>query len=461
FTVGLVALEDCSIAVGISEAKSAAGDIIKSSAFDVRAVKHLLKSVDSGLVQLRPEMIVKQNPVNMYAGITRQLWITLETPEDAKPGIYTAEVSLKAGEKQGLKIPVKIEVLPFKLERDPEMQFGWFSMTFSEAAFADYKKHGNNSIHGFPGIYPQVSGGKCSFDFSEYDRVAELVKKNGFDKFWNLMHPPRLSDQEQFSGEFNSAYVDGLDQLSKWARKKGIKAYFHLVDEIREEEPQRNLASAKKLVELARKVPGIVLWNDPMRDNDGKKDYTEIADMFDMIAPHCWSPNAKIIARTRELKKPLWFYNSGRSRASFGFVMWKNNSRGRIEWAYTCWDENSSREATTWSTCRAGDPNAGIVYPLKGELIPTPNYEWCSEGIDDHAYIYTLEQAITAASSGSAESKTAAARSKALLQAIKDKTEIYCGATDMGGTGDKNEYDTIKWRKAIAAEIVKLKTVIK
>ncbi|MEI7904107.1 MAG: hypothetical protein WCI43_01680, partial [Candidatus Firestonebacteria bacterium] len=47
FTVGLVALEDCSIAVGISEAKNAAGEIIKSSAFDIRTVKHLLKSVDS------------------------------------------------------------------------------------------------------------------------------------------------------------------------------------------------------------------------------------------------------------------------------------------------------------------------------------------------------------------------------------------------------------------------------
>ncbi len=459
-TVGLVPLEDLDVTVSVSDAKCG-GSVIPASAFDLRAVKHLIKAVDFGVSQLRPEMIIKQNPVKLYKGVTRQLWITLETPEDALPGKYSAEITLKAGEKQALKIPLAVEVLPFKLVRDSGMQFGWFAMNFTDAAFADYAKHGNNSIHGFPGVAPEVTGGKCKIDFSELDKAAALVKKYGFAGHLNLMSAPHLGNVEQFSDEFNSAYVDGIKQLNDWAKKKGIKIYFHLADEIREEDPSRNLSSASKLVKLARQVPDAVLWNDPMRDNDGKVDYISIADMFDILAPHCGPYNARIMARTRELNKPLWFYNSGRSRASFGFVMWKNGSRGRIEWAYTCWDENSSREPTTWSTCRAGDPYAGIVYPLKGELIPSPNYEWCSEGIDDHAYIYTLEQEIKKASAGTAAQKSAAKKAASLLSAIKEKTDSYCGATDMGGTADKNEYDAIAWRKQIAAEIVKLKALSK
>jgi len=459
-TVGLVPLEDLDVTVSVSDAKCG-GALIPAAAFDIRAVKHLIKAVDFGVSQLRPEMIIKQNRVKLYKGVTRQLWITLETPEDALPGKYSAEITLKAGDKKGLKIPLVVEVLPFKLLRDPGMQFGWFAMNFTDAAFANYAKHGNNSIHGFPGVVAEVSGGKCKIDFSELDKAAALVKKYGFAEHLNLMGAPRLRNAEQFSAEFNSAYVDGIKQLNDWAIKKGLKIYFHLADEIREEEPSRNLASASKLVKLARQVQDAVLWNDPMRDSDGKVDYISIADMFDIIAPHCWSHNARIIARTRELNKPLWFYNSGRSRASFGFVMWKNGSRGRIEWAYTCWDENSSREPTTWSTCRAGDPYAGIVYPLKGELIPSPNYEWCSEGIDDHAYIYTLEQEIRKAQEGTAAQKSAAKKAASLLSAIKEKTDSYCGATDMGGTADRNEYDAIIWRKQIAAETVKLKALSK
>ncbi len=459
-TVGLVPLDDGEVTVSVSDAKCG-GAVIPAAAFDIRAVKHLIKAVDFGVSQLRPEMIIRQNPVKLYKGVTRQLWITLETPEDALPGKYSAEITLKAAGRQALKIPLAIEVLPFKLLRDPGMQFGWFAMNFTDAAFADYAKHGNNSIHGFPGVVAEAAEGKCRIDFSELDKAAALVKKYGFAGNLNLMGAPRLKNAEQFSTEFNSAYVDGIRQLNDWAKKKGVKIYFHLADEIREEEPGRSLASATKLVKLARQVPDAVLWNDPMRDNDGKVDYVSIADMFDIIAPHCWSHNERIISRTRELNKPLWFYNSGRSRASFGFVMWKNGSRGRIEWAYTCWDENTSREPTTWSTCRAGDPYAGIVYPLKGEMIPSPNYEWCSEGIDDHAYIYTLEQELRKAQEGTAAQKSEAKKAASLLSSIKEKVDIYCGATDIGGTADKNEYDAIIWRKQIAAEITALKALSK
>jgi len=48
-----------------------------------------------------------------------------------------------------------------------------------------------------------------------------------------------------------------------------------------------------------------------------------------------------------------------------------------------------------------------------------------------------------------------------LLSAIKEKTDSYCGATDMGGTADRNEYDAIAWRRQIAGEIVKLKALSK
>ena len=94
-------------------------------------------------------------------------------------------------------------------------------------------------------------------------------------------------------------------------------------------------------------------------------------------------------------------------------------------------------------------------------MVPSPNYEWCSEGIDDHAYIYTLEQETRKAEAGTAEQKSGAKKAASLLSAIREKTDSYCGATDTGGNTDKNEYDTMVWRKQIAQEIVRLKALSK
>src|SRR5579862_3986121 len=62
--------------------------------------------------------------------LTRQFWVTVHVPADAKPGTYSGEVSLNAGALSE-KLPLSVEVLDLDLD-EPEFIYGFFGLWVPE-----------------------------------------------------------------------------------------------------------------------------------------------------------------------------------------------------------------------------------------------------------------------------------------------------------------------------------------
>ena len=467
-TLGLVPLENGALRVDISDLKNGKGEIFKADNIEIRSVKHLLKKVSPGIVKVMPEMIIRENPVKLYKDVTKLLWLMPYVPEGTNPGSYEGVISLKLDGKEKREVKLKLEVMPFKLLTDPEKSFGWFCSPTDEVGLKDYKKHEYNSVSsGFECPVKAVSGGKAKLDFTKMDKTIEVLKKCGLGNYRN--HVSLINTYQElntfglkdFTPEYNAVYKNVLEQIRDRAAQNNIKLVYWLVDEPREEMLNafnRNFADTLKLARLAKEVKGIETYQDIMQDTQFTDALiSEFIATFDIMSPHCtFKYCPKIIAETKRQKKQLWLYNSSVGR--FGFTTWKHGAVARTEWAYNCaLNERTARNIDTWTSIRPGDPACSVVYPTAKEVIPSPTFEWASQGIVDYRYIYTLEQSIESAlQSGTEEAKTAAGRAAAKLQSIKKLTPEYADSKTNYEVGIED-----KWRREIAEETVKLQKFMK
>ena len=465
---GLLPLENSKVTVRLPELKDASGNVLPAACFQVRPVKYMVKSILHGILQATPEMMPKENPVTIYSGVTRNVWLYVDVPENQTAGVYSGEISLKAEGREEAKLGVRIEVLPFRLISNPNMSFGWYRSPVDDIGVADYKRHGCSNFALAEPKLLKASVASASLDFSRLDAELEIIKKHGLGDggvftigaigFANKI----INDfgQKEFSPGFNSAYKNVLSAVRDWAAARKIRLIFWLLDEPRESMIaawNRNLADTLAYAKLAKEVEGIRTEIDVMRDKDEGKDYTAMIPLLDICAPHASQHCQGLIAKTKELGKELWLYNSGRTRFSFGFLSWKHGAAARLEWAYACgWNRNTSRDFTTWSTSRGGDPACGINYPSEGENIPTQYYEWTKQGIDDYKYVYTLEQEILSAAKGSAPAAREAENAQRMLENIKAGCPEYSKSTDLGGK-EQTDMAVSAWRKQIIEVIEKLR----
>src|SRR5690606_12610950 len=98
------------------EAKAGSGDPALQTT--VRFVRHVL--ADGKLVG---DVLDDAERVAMPAGSYRAVWLTVETPRDAAPGIYTGMLTLRADGAQPISFPLKLEVLPAKLPAPSDWAF--------------------------------------------------------------------------------------------------------------------------------------------------------------------------------------------------------------------------------------------------------------------------------------------------------------------------------------------------
>ena len=463
--IGVWPLETGDLQVTVPELSDGQGNVFKSENIEVRFVQHLLKQVQHQIVKINPEMIVRANPVKLYQGVTRQVWLMINVPEGTAAGKYSGDLTLALGNKEKRSVKLSVEVLPIKLLTDQDKSFGWYCSPTDIMGLTDYKKHGYNSLaSGFECSIKSVSGGKATLDFSAMDKTIATLKKVGLEGYRhigtaiNIFTELNQQGLKDFTSEYNETYKDCLRQMRDHSAKQGIKLCFWLVDEPREtmlNTWNRNLADTLKFAKLGKEA-GVETYQDVMEDTQFTPEQrTALISAFDIMSPHCVKKYCPlIIEETKQLNKQLWLYNTSIDR--FGFSTWKHNAVGRTEWAYNCGlNELSAKNIDTWSSTRMGDPACSIIYPAKNEVIPSPSFEKASQGIIDYRYVYTLEQAIKSLrEAGTPEAKKAADGAQAKLDAIREAAPAYADTP----IPDPTIQDM--WRRVVAEEIVKLQALL-
>jgi hypothetical protein len=185
-------------------------------------------------------------PVNPPGkGTVVPIWLTLKAPKDAKPGVYTGQVTVEAKGEKALTVPVRVEIAGYAVP-DTQDYKTWIELMQSPDTLAEeYKvplwsdKHwamiadsmryigeiGSRVVH-IPLIAQTNSGnaesmvrfipkgdGKYDYDFTNMDKYLDLVEKNmGKPKFvafiaWELyLNTPK--QEVKFNGPEDASNHD-------------------------------------------------------------------------------------------------------------------------------------------------------------------------------------------------------------------------------------------------------------
>lgn len=480
-----------SVTIIINDLISCDGNRISKQDIDIRVVRCWPQRVswNSNTYRLIPELLEKKEAVNIKANTTKQFWLTVKVPVNAKEGKYYSRIVIALDGEEETEIDLVLRVLPFRLEIPEGIIWGlyadsdrWknYAIKRIESELQDIKEHGINSL-----IINPVTLGECSYqngklkiDLSKLNECMLLYKEMGFKEpiifsvqtlSGSLVKRLLGYNSAEFTTNFKSLYIEIIKTIEKKALEKNWPSrVYHAIDEV----GRRSSESEKERAKIELKI----------LHNLGLKTLTTIVDeeffknnLDNLVDVRCYSKSLAL-NNAEELKKQIegsndifWWYGSGcylglegntiENRFLTGVAFWKSGATGQWSWTfqrpkddpYNDFDGNNYSEAK----------DACIVYPaMKGmHNIPTLQWEGIREGIDDVKYIYTLQQYI----------QIARRSSKAVVQEMaedinRDLEDMLDGITKgkfpwiYGGVYDNTKAEEM--RKQLTKQIIKLKTGI-
>ena len=407
--------------------------------------------------------LLEERPFNVAQGETAAFWLTLTAPPTARPGAYRAAVRVVArGREMELLLPLSVEVLPFALERPTDRLSllyadvaRWRTMSDEQvlAELRDFARHGFTGLVEMPLGEPdlsQLAAGKVTFDASAFTRLAALCAQAG------LPGPHVCS-------------AGGLPQ--RVAEALGIECNLH--EDTWPEELKAGLRTVvRAAVEATKDIPQRWYYygvDEPSGENTyaiqdyqcwrrgGAETYATFYNIgfLERASEYLTAPcfvvglvSAKDTAtEAREAcartGAEFWWYGSGsyvnpypqecfmfHNRYAAGLLWYKTGARAQVTWTF-CRPHEDVFNDFDGSAVNAGEPKDQVTaYPhlLKPDdwstyqgAIPTIAWESIREGVDDYAYLYTLERAIDRAKqSSSAPKQRAAMRAEEALRAMVD-----------------------------------------
>jgi len=153
----------------------------------------------------------------------------------------------------------------------------------------------------------------------------------------------------------------------------------------------------------------------------------------------------ELMERARARGVPVWSYNAGADRLSFGFHPWAAGLQGRYQWHYAFWKAPYDIFAEGW----------GVTFPSPEGPLPTPEYERTREGIEDWRWLNWLERLC----SDSPQSQSSI-KARALLDSIRKDTPLYLDDALVTGLEEGKGYEgglnarMVEWRRQVQEAII-------
>lgn len=368
------------------------------------------------------------------AGINRQFWINYRVPDTLPAGTYRTRIEIQPHNGQRRFQTLQLEVLPFRLQRPEQLVLGmtYFSPLQDgrfgeeefwrrlEAEFRDMRRQGLNTVQ-FTGIGID--------DYERLDRVMAIYRDTGFSKPLILLESYGAMDRLRRDGiawgteAFYDAYTTAIARLLEQGRQRAWPPFvINFGDEFTNSGEE---AFGEEVARRLRRIPGIVI----SADSNGYKELTLLAPHVDIIAfNNGWEGkhnvngsrtllNPQTVAEVEAAGAEPWFVNVGTDRFSNGFWLWRMarlGVKGKLEWMYRGYNGLPH------------DPFDGV--PLKtplvvpgedGSVAHTLAYEQMRLGLDDLAWLYTLEVALAAAIDAGNAPTTAIEQGQALLEELE------------------------------------------
>lgn len=454
--IGLYPLKEIKgLTCTVSELTGPDGAKIPSSAIEAKRIRYFFKRpgrVD--MADVLPYILMDFKTMDLTAGTTKGIWLTLTVPQDAKPGKYTGKVIISPNRERSLEtvqagIPIELTVLPFTLDKvtdismsvtgansytwrgwygDREMEEQWWKG--AEAVMKDLADHGMNCINGGTSArLISVKDGKATIDYTDLDRWMDLAMKYGLNKTADTynglgvsgVHRDTSADcikrteyfaQADWHMPFKDLVKIVYTDYDNHMKAKGYpKRAIHLLDEPRPE--WSNVQSCGDLIKAYTAACPDSLFSGYYTTGQGRDEYFQnmplsIAHVTDLA-----------LKLTKDAGKQLWEYDGDNVRYNMGrwcFVASRKGMSGYLRngYIYVATDPyfDFADDEASWAT----------VYPSRNGVNGTVGWERTAEGVNDYRYLVMLEGLIKKAQNINTPIPAAAEAQKFLAETLKDIT---------------------------------------
>jgi polyhydroxyalkanoate synthesis regulator phasin len=473
--------KDCGeLSLTLSDLVSADGAKISASAIQQRAIRYKFKRIGLRITssfQYEPWLLVDFKTWPIIPNVTRQFWLTLHTPADAKAGKYTGKVTVNLGGKTR-DIPVSLEVYPFQLD-DPKISLGMYGgghpnggagwnkdlrdnvfnlAKRTEEVLRDQKEHGMTAVTPPAPNFQGFKDGKAQFDTAEIDACMETLRKLGYHNecfTYASMFSVREGDmekncQQKYGMSLEQAIKLAYETLGQHAKDKNwLPMAWALADEplIHGVSPE---AVIKVFTAHRKAAPQMQFVSE---DAMGDPSHYVVIPAIDIVSGN--SPRYKVAEEVKKNKGRYWFNNIGTDRQTFGWFMLKANKEMGVEalfqWGY------ATNTGDIFYDYDGSEGDSGCAITASEGQRARRCWELIREGADDYRYVQTLLNLIDKAQAGNNEqAKAKAQEAQKLIQSVFSKIELERKSKIAYSNA---ELDVFK--RQVAALILELKPLVK
>jgi len=426
-------------------------------------------------------------PHPLKKGENMRVWLSAKVPLAQPPGLYEGKVLVQA-DGLNLWVPISLRVLPITLQKDQSLVYGqyyhhpfryldnapddfsraWWQRK-AEAEHADMREHGMNTV--VLGLGGAWKVDRWVYAFDRLQREIDLARSVGFDKpivcsfpcgslYWKHMKADMGSHLSQIKMppdaffEELTAMVGAIEAEAR--RRRWPELLYYPVDE--PSTSPESVAFMTRVMVAIKRVPGVrtYITADP--------EHEQFAPLRPHIDVWCCQPfslgREAVLADMKARSVEYWCYPnhiSGENdhtptvgaRMTYGFGFWQSGYRSLIPWIYQadCGDP--------WNYLDASSQDFFNRTADDGTPIPVTLWESYREGIDDHRYVTTLENAIARATE--AGHTDAALKARATLDDILAAMNVQTKYKNEG-LWSAETFDA--WRWSVAEEIMALQKLL-
>ncbi|MEI6845715.1 MAG: hypothetical protein WCK36_01550 [Candidatus Firestonebacteria bacterium] len=374
--------------------------------FEIRNAWHMPKRYRPGIFRVMPWMLEKKDTLDLTAGDqtmwgvvtvgpTRQWWITVKIPEDAKPGIYKGNIDFTPANSKASAVPVELEVLPIKLVSPKNFNM-WF---FDNPDINNDNYVKSLKEHGIYGNAPsmRVTVTAAGIDFEGFCKFVDLAQSKGLNSNFMIDGEPMAKDiatalkTTLYSDVFNkqgSAMVDKFNKQVKEKYKETVKfSYFGIDEPGNSEERQRALTP---LLKWFKAIDGVLI-TESLNNAEMYKIYGKYTDIQMSYANNPELDRVFLADKGKVLTLNV-FIGTGNvlhARLEPGLFPWRSNFGSLNIWSFQSFGGEPLNDLD------GGDPDWCITGPCENDtsdFMPATEYEGVRKGVDDRRYVVTLEQ---------------------------------------------------------------------
>ena len=383
-----------------------------------------------------PDPLLEARAMDLEAGATQPVWLTVRVPRDAAPGLYRGEVAVVA---EGIRaaVPVELAVDAFALPDARHLLVtNWFHPDrvakyhkvdmYSEAFWALLERYAENlaahrqNVIRVPwqmiGVTREADG-RLSFDYTTLDRFVTIFEKAGAADRIELSHLGNFAGGDRTGSEIALSSVAATDRatggkvqippeeglpplladLERHLAGRGwlAKAMIHIADE-----PEiRHAASWRRASEFVHKAAPRLRRIDAI----SSLDYTGALEVW--VPKLSTFDNWRAAYEARRQGNEFWYYICMHPVGNFypnrfldyplacvRVLHWINFSEdlaGYLHWGLDSWRDDPYGPPPT-EKLPPGDTHA--IYP--GSAGPADSLRWeiQRESIEDYEYLHLLAE---------------------------------------------------------------------